>query len=286
MQQRHKFHYSFDNFTEYVKFCDQAPRLDGSGTSSRDGSYQFTNTHSWSEAMALAEKGWPDGYARIQKLMANVLEKVTDLIIRPTITHEVSGDMIDMGAFSEGIPECFLQWQEQTEVISGSNKVIRLVSNSACSGGVATEVIEMRGAIIMALAEALTMAGRQVEVHLVSCNTTEDYLSDSDDDTTYSMDVIVKEAHATLQVDQLSFVLGHPSTNRRFKFAFAERMAAGPLVANGYGAPKDIRPEQQGDIYIGPCKGWEPHFLTVENAQAWVIGQLKAQGVQLEERNA
>lgn len=269
----------FANFTEMLAQCEKEPRPNSPARQSRSvGTRDFNQTETFEECLKVAREGWPEGYANIRSLASTIFDLVSDKVVRPTIIHEVTGDMLDMGAFMEGVPECFLQWKEAEETVTGSNQVIRLVFNCAASCGIRRETLIARGAVAVALAEALELSGRRVEIILAeSVNT---WAGDG-----FEMFTVVKESWAPIQGDQLAFALCHPDVLRRLVFSLQEQTPkprnAG--VGQGYGTPQEVvNKKDQGNIYIPMAHYDHQQWENPKSAEAWILKTLREQGVELE----
>jgi len=274
----------FESFTDYLAAVTAKTDLSASLRASHEtGAYRsgFTGTSTFAEAVRLARSGWPEGCEAVKAISAEIVQKVTDRILRPEIALDVVGDVIEMGEFMRGVPECMLAWVEGDEVMDGQGeRILKILLNFTASANVPASVIQTRGAAVCALIEALEYAGRRCEViatHVVAANTGE-----------VREDVIVvKRAEHPLQLDQLAFVLCHPAMLRRLHFAFEEtvpravRDAYGFRKGRGYGRPRAT--SERADIIVPEADGTGEQWASADTARAWVLKHLREQGVQLAE---
>jgi hypothetical protein len=99
--------------------------------------------------------------------------------------------------------------------------------------------------------------------------------------------IVVKRPEHPLQLDQLAFILCHPAMLRRLHFAFEETLPKGVREnfgfhkRRGYGHPRAT--SEKADIIVPEAHADSEQWRDAEQAQGWVLGQLKAQGVVLSE---
>lgn len=275
-----EYDWTFDSWFEFVEFGKNRKKSSNSHESSRNvGNDHFTGTNNFQEAVELAENGWADGRKKITGLSNALLNKVTQLIQREEIRFDVTGNDFDIALVNQGVPECWMRF-ENTEVQSGTgHKVVRMSYNCAASAGISTEVITARGAAACALIEALEYAGFRVEVTL--------YQSVDSRHVTpkpyYTIKTLLKPADQQLDIDKLAFAIMHPSTLRRFMFAVEESSEQFFKDTSCYGHPADLTKDQKGDIYIAHSYLGELQWTSPKVATDWILSELRKQGVILSE---
>jgi hypothetical protein len=158
------------------------------------------------DALQLARAGWPEGRERIDALTAQLFASVTDRMLRPQVVTDVCGDMIDMGSYCEGRPDCWFTVEQADELTSGA-QTVTIVADVCVSAGISKETIYVRGAAIAALVAAPEFAGRPCDV-IVAANTKD----------RAEVRAVVKRAGEPLQLDALAFALAHPAMLRRLIF--------------------------------------------------------------------
>ena len=84
----------------------------------------------------------------------------------------------------------------------------------------------------------------------------------------------IKEAGEVVQLDKLAFCLAHPALHRKLNFSLRLKHAG------WIGGSIDVPLEERGDIYIDAADSTATSaWLDPVKAQAWVLAQLKAQGI-------
>lgn len=193
-------------------------------------------------------------------------------MVRPEIVAEVTGEMIDMGSYSEGRPDCWFATQAGEELTTGA-QTVTIVADASAAAGISKDVIYIRGAALTALVASLEMAGRPCEV-IVAANSSD----------LVEVRATVKRAGDPLQVDALAFALAHASMLRRLAFAVWETAPKAVLRAcriypnKGYGAVRDTT-GTRGDIYLPPARYGEAQWASLDAAKASVLERLREQGV-------
>lgn len=228
---------TFETFESFIEQSLVVPSKQDSSSSRQDrlGSDPWHGTNTFEQAVALAQRGWPEGAAAALELRAEVESAVRDLInARSTsYTFDVAGEFVDVGRFLSGEPECF--GSESQDYGNTVRPVVKIVANLAASGSVSTKSLYVRGAAIVAAIDILESLGRRVEVWIAHGSTKSRRGGQSNVHETH---VLVKKADQPLDVDRLAFAVAHPSTLRRLCFSIME---------------------QHGHL---PCSTW-PHAVTV-----------------------
>jgi hypothetical protein len=267
----------FDSVAALASYADATPSImPTSARSSRgEGRSSFSGVASWAEALQLARSGWPDGCAEIEALTAQIFAAVADRVLRSEVITDVCGEMIDMGSYCEGRPDCWLATHHSDELACGT-QTVTIVADVCASAGIGKDVIFTRGAALTALVAALELAGRPCEV-IVTANTK----------LAAEVRVLVKRAGEPLQLDALAFALAHPAMLRRMMFAVWETAPrsvlreCGIYPNKGYGAVCETT-GARGDVYLPPARFREPQWSSIESAKAWVLERLREHGVAVE----
>lgn len=250
---------------------------------SRNLDYSFTDSHSFDEAYKLAKEGWNDGEKQIKELSLPMVETVSAQIERLDVNHDVEGHAIDVARFVDGEPECWLKFENVIAESESGRRLIRLVYNISASAMVLKQIIARKGAAVAALVELLEYAGHRVEVTAAAAM--EGYNENLE---TY---IKMKDFDQNLDMSTLAFAFVHPSSLRRVMFSAWEtlpravRERFGVVPGGGYGRPTTCVTDK-GDIYIDRSYGYggENQWKSPESAEAWVINELKKQGVHLKEK--
>jgi hypothetical protein len=171
---------------------------------------------SFEEAVSLAENGWPEGAAKVAKLAASIVSRVTAHATSSStaVQYDVTGQWVDIGLFLSNEPDCFgYECQDESRQAA---PVVRLAFNCSSSASVTAEKLTERGIIAAAAIDVLESAGRRVEVLLLHG---EQYFSG---EKQYQSVTRLKDASQPLDIDKVAFALGHAATLRRIGFACAE----------------------------------------------------------------
>jgi hypothetical protein len=236
------------------------------------GRLEFTGVASWAEALQLARFGWREGCEQIDRLAAGLFSSIADRMLRPEVISDVTGDLIDMGSYCEGRPDCWLALQESDELTCGA-QTVTIVADVCASSTISKETIYVRGAAVAALVAALEFAGRPCEV-IVAANTK----------NRIETRVTVNRAGEPLQLDALAFGLAHPAMLRRLFFAVWETALrqllkeCGIYPNRGYGSVCETS-GSRGDVYLPPARSAEPQWRSIESARTWVLQRLREHGV-------
>jgi hypothetical protein len=268
---------SFENWEALLDYVASRP-ADCQGESrcsldSGDDALRFRGTATMAEAVHLARYGWPEGRERMAAMRARINSVVAQKAHRPQAVYSVAGESVDIGRYLSGEPECMVEWQQEEATARG--KIIRLALNASTSQAIRKDDLFLRGAAACALVDALENAGFSVEVSLAWCS------SSINTNNKVQIFTVVKRAGEASEIDKLAFVLAHASTQRRFLFGVLENQSASfreefDISHSRIGTkPSDM--EVEAEIRIGKM------LLGHESeAVAWVIDQLKNQGVEIE----
>lgn len=274
-------HNRFQTWGEFLEFAEnrKAVSADPDYQRSHDtsGSYpEFCRTRDFAHALELARYGWPEGVAAAKPLTDALFDKVTSLVEREEVLHDVVGSSIDIGAYLNGDPECWTRME--SHIVDGNSpRIFRLVYNASASAGITPDTMIGKGAAIAALVKALEFAGHRVEVWCIPwAGSSHKYGSGRPEHETR---VLVKAADQDLDFGRLVFALAHPSTVRRLGFACLEADRTIKTLGKGYGRPADCEESERGDIYIGRSFYGEPQWTDAQSVIAWILETLKTQGV-------
>ena len=211
---------------------------DDMGNASISGDYHFTGTRSLEEAVELAQWGWPEGVEKI-KAIAEAIE-IDPALLKSAIKIEsyfdVAGDEPDIDRYLQGVPENMVTYPS---VQQSHGKVLDLVVNAGQHAHVDKQLIENRGAAVLAAVEALRTHGYSIGVFVVEqCRASYGYES-----AAIRYEIPVLEPGQSVNVDTLAFSIMHPSFLRRLLFAANEiesreiRRKFGFHSGGGYGIP-------------------------------------------------
>lgn len=236
----------------------------------------WEGSRTFEEAVTIARIGWERKASELQRLSAPIVEKITSLVERSDINYDVEGTQVDIARFVDGEPECWQYWT-QTYHESTGTKHLRIVFNCMISAGITNDVIIAKGAAIASLIEALEFAGHRVQLDVaIGYKNFEAY-------------VTVKKHDQPLDMPRIAFALASPAMARRFMFRLLEtqpRDLANAVIGYGYGGNHKeyywrVDNSDQGDLYFGHSFLGEPAWTNPESTTAWILAELKKQGVTL-----
>jgi hypothetical protein len=239
------------------------------------GGRWFGEGQSFDDAKKLALQGWENGRKLLDQYSTAIRQHVCSKIVRPVPLWDVTGDFVDIGCFMSGVPECMVRTEEE-EAPAGFGRIVRVSLNTGASSNVSPEAMMGRGAAVLALVDALELAGRRCEVWLHTCHE-----GSAGEKSQLEMKVPLKAAGDPVDLETLAFALAHPATNRRFRFANVENDPDEAIVKwygtnASYGHPHAPMSEEY-DISA-------PGMLCTTDSETilkWVFTELLRQGVEL-----
>jgi len=268
-------HNSFADFVEFAANENVVTRHERHSRTTRSDSLRWTGTASFEDAVKLAREGWPEGRERIAKYSAQFAAMLGSRLRKPILSHSVAGFAPDVGAFLCGEPENMFNRETRDDDAPG--KILSLVVNGGASASISPETIMRRGAMIVALIDALENAG-------YSCNLTVAYVATEGHSGSgaHGADLVqVKRAGEPVEIDRLAFIFAHPSMLRRIVFSAREQDAQWFNACHcDYGYSQDLPAEDQGDLYF-------PRSFTGDVSDRellpWFIRQMAKVGITLQD---
>lgn len=269
----------FETIQDYWDYCELLPtNIVPENRESLGEGYNFTRTHSYKEAMELAKYGWTEGTNNIKDYQIKVFKKLGTNARSLSPIYDVVGEFPDIGQYLNGEPEHLIRFEE------GENKhkkLIKILVNTCCSGGVDTDTILNRGIVITSLIDILENINYRVEL-------TVGYVGWGYDDTKIiSNTIITKNFEEVLNLERLSFILMHPSFFRRLGFRAIELdIDMKKAVDNGmYGRPIEFSTDEISnyDLYFSAISLDDNY--TSNNTEKIILDYLKQLGITLEEQN-
>lgn len=288
----------FDSWGEYLDYLKQPCPDDGSFTrwSRRaDGLNEHWCPDSWAEVERMSVEGWPAGLKQARVLADPLVDKVSSLMERidPYYTDDPTG-ALDVARYLDCEPECWVGFQPR-KVDGPGRKHLTVLFNQAASGGIKSDALIRKGALVSALVELLELAGFRVRVLLgmgigCTCCRSREYGELEPDAVGHLQEVVVpvKEHDQPLDMDRLVFALAHPGSFRVLGFSSYEHLPEEWRRRFGvhdstYG--RVTRVTDQADIVIRGAFGYgsEKEWTDEPAGRKWVLDQLKAQGVEVRE---
>lgn len=197
----------------------------------------------WDEAMHSAEFG----DAERAETFSGLLDKITSMMDAemPRLTHDVSGEILDVGAFVSGEPECFMR-----KLNRPAPKCISITADMSFVCHTHQNHIANRAVAIVALIDELQFAGYVVDFHVQF--KTQDL---EKSDLVVDVDIPCRP----VDINTVAFVCS-PAFLRRFGFSIVETYCEKDRPGyGGYGRgiPLD-KPEDPGFMFVGSyCSEWD-----------------------------
>ena len=175
---------------------------------------------SFQDTIKMLRSGWAEG-VRDVAFNTDKINSALDEASGYAIEYDTAGDYIDMGAYLEGVPECF----GKITSAEGPKDSVRIVASITAASFVHEDHIKTRGAAICALIDQLR------KTHFVCL-----------DIVVSSRGIMGKNLRTIFHVDMqndysrdlIAFYLAHPGMLRRIWFAIAE-VALGYTNCDNYG---------------------------------------------------
>lgn len=266
--------YHFESMEEAWAFADKAPAVyQGklSGKTVNDGSW--SGAKNWPEALALAKEGDAKLGEKIKNESSKLASYIFSTIEKSDVAYDVQGQVIDMGKYLNGDPECCLRLDVPD---SGISRVldIGVITSVAC--GIEPEQIQRRGIVIATVVKTLESLGISCRLNLALCNYS--------DNVEIQVWLKFKDFGEPLRLNQLAFALTSPTICRRLGFVLVEA-APKPfcdLARKGYGSAmkfKDWHEKEKipvkGNWLEFPILNYNSRVNSDEGAREWAIEIVK-----------
>ena len=269
----------FESFADYVA-ASAEPNPNPHPTETFKRSDRFTGFATITTARNLLASGWEQGSAKIRAVSERVKQAIPDTVLaafRPEQIFDVTGELLDVGRFLDGEPECFVDEivPERGDRIDG-NGIVRITVNLSASAGVDSRELETKGVFVAALADVLESLGYRAQIdgyftdkanHIDAKGTTKRGL--------HVLHFPIKRTDEALEIDRLSFVLAHPASLRQIGFHVQDVVGYRDSV---YGYPKALPAQYHGNVNIGELAWRSTSDVDTANK---VLAELKTLGIDL-----
>lgn len=275
----------YSDMAEFISAAIAPCELSDEWRSSLSGTEKFTKTASLDDAVTLSRKGWDGGLDMIDRMRAHIDKLMSGKVPVPQQQAHLSRGRVNVSRVITGNPKQFtrkvdLGLRNDARV----PKILRLVYNLTVSGSIGTETIMRRGAAMVVACHTLERRGIRCSIDVVLCISN----TDAPDGDKLEIRVRVKRENERVNLNNLAFMLAHPSALRRLVFAAMEHETQ-PIRRKfgigrnygGYGLPAECG--EKGDIYLGRVisnADWS-EALTM----AWLTKILSDQGLVVSEVN-
>ena len=221
-------------------------------------------------------------YGSVRLLSGLGLDKATALynaigsrIARVEYEYAVTGEILDIGAYVSGEPECWLG--EREDMVKGyERKHVNMLIHTGITGHADKELYEQRGRAMFVAVALMERMGWAVTIDAGS-------LAIADDKGTATVITRVKSPDQPINLARLAFVLTDVGMHRRLTFAWREtcpHKALGEgLRCMGRSAPFDAETRAGYDVVTRPLDN--PSCTEWDDVEGWVVRFLGEQGVEL-----
>jgi hypothetical protein len=253
----------FNSWTELVDYAALKPKT--FCKTSRDSSIGWAGS-SFADALNMVRYGWHDAGLTAVNLSSAYFTKLSGMVKHENITYDVTGDCLDVAAYVSGEPEYWQKFEDSFE--NGPGDVIRIVYNGFFSSGIDGEVIQARGAALVALIQLLEFSGKRTEIVYHVPFTDRMHFR-----------ATLKASGDELDVSRLMFAVAHQAMFRRIAFSLYEQHPK--EHSSSYGQPYELDKAYQGDIYIPCASYYDEQWTSPDKAQKWILEELAKQGIDI-----
>lgn len=259
----------YDTMTEFI---DKVRGNDYGGTDSYDA--EFTGTPNYERALELAEDGWTEMRPTVDAVRESIMGSIAEVIdFESTVTLDLVGGAVDMGAFMAGEPEHMIAFpMDERDTM---DRVVRIIMDPGGASGVPASQLAARAAAVAALLEIVQMSGRSLEVWVASPVKARNYQQ-------HSPVICAHRAGTECDINAMMFFCGHPSMLRRLIFSHRDMDGIGSDMGTQIGISDELAESVGADVRVSrprfrdtaagePDAGVQP--------EAWVIWQCEQIGL-------
>jgi hypothetical protein len=250
---------------DYLSWSEYREALSKLDPSKQVGDRAWCGTESIGEALAIADKGWPEGMERVRDISLPVMDSIASSTeaVRGRWRWDVQGADYDVGTYLAGVPEC---WLDRSAI--KTKPLITISANIVSSWAIPKEALEMRGAAVVALTQALQTAGYAVRVYAI-----EGMLPRPGKRNVWHRVCLTDDKGGPLDMDRLLFALAHPSAARQLGYALGCNAAG--VSTGDIGWPSDNQntmppDEWASDIYLHAPYISDTRWNDKESVTKWV----------------
>lgn len=239
-------YFGFSNLEAMITYIEKIP-LSVKQTRKRASGWEtdmpnWRGTRTMSEAIDTARNGWKSGVEQASEIL-ELLQ--SDNATRRQRLHSVAGGRVNVGRLLSGEPKHMQRRAKQP-----GKRIITLYVDCGMLSDVRGETAILRSACVAAIVDLLEQ--RQFSCEIVTAINTHDH----SDRSASQLCVTVKHAGEKLNLNDLVFMLGHPSLQRRFHFALKGSADELHDIWSTMGATEDIIPDARK---LKPNEFFIPH---------------------------
>lgn len=241
--------FGFSSVAEMLKYIDDIPTSVINDHSRNDGwerdsnALRFTATRDMKHAFELAKDGWKEGTEKAAKIAEIISSENPNVKQRK---FSVAGGSVNVGRLLAGNPANM----KKREKLPGSRNITLFVDIGMLAV-IDTEKAILRAACVAAICDLIEQHKYSCEIVAVQRSIDMSGYSGS---AAYQFACTVKHAGERLNLDDVVFMLGHPSVTRRFGFALKASAPELRGIWRGMGASRamftDKYKPKKNDLYI------------------------------------
>jgi hypothetical protein len=178
-----------------------------------DDKHYYGDTGTVGAAFVMAREGWAahlDDTLQIAESAVETVEREHEEMAFSPV-WQVSGGMVDMGAYLANEPECMVEFPPAKTTKTG--RVVTICASISLSGAVSAERLVLKGKVVTALALELERLGMSTE--LIADQTVTGYDRDKHGNfPVFNQRITLKGANDALDPARILFGYAHPATLR------------------------------------------------------------------------
>jgi hypothetical protein len=258
-------HHIFESVSDFVEIAKLGRKWVETGAS------EFTGHASFDDALKFVETGWADGHKEVVKGMSGMIEQ-RGYLEGDELNPGMSGSVVDVAAFIEGRPDCYLDFEE----IEDSRPVLKVGVQFSAQGGYSSQCFTNRGSAMLSLVEILEASG--IPVELWGYANTERL---KNRDKKQRIDILLKSSSEPIDVDKIAFVLAHAAFYRQLGFGVKQWFSK--EKGETFGDPKNCQSCELSDDAFDVVTPYSPSFLRdTVSITRWITETCKKLGLEVE----
>jgi len=281
----------YENLSEFIDRacspCEEDPPPFESRASQREGTGFYAH-NSFDSALKSYRKGDQTMAREISSFARATIKTIGSSL--PTIEYDPSiaaTDLLEMGEYCSGNPECYLSPYESL-INAPSPESVTILVNYSTSAGVDKSLYTARGKVAVTLAHILELAGRPTEIILAEGTRGSRWGNNSK--AQYDTVTPVKRFSQPSDLPHLCWAIADIDMLRRFSFSVAEhyprdvRQAIGIADCGGnYGSPCNVRAykDRRRVIIFDHAHSESAQWTNEQTAKQWILDTLKKHNVNL-----
>lgn len=248
----------FRSISEFINYIETHENTKKIGNESTTGSYDFTGTHSYKEAMELLQGGWTEEAKKLTQIMNTEVKTMQPQMQRKQV-RSVAGGHALVAAYLNGAPNNMVM----TKMEPKKQKVITVTKAIGYLAHVSKETI--RSEAIKALKVVMKLEAQGYRVNMNVMSVSEDYSN------AIYCKVRVKNAGEKLNISKVAFPMCHPSFFRRMVFKFREVFPNNRLWKSygGTCSKQFYREMMEDHEYL------IPNFINIDVDKTWCLEDLE-----------